>query len=1754
VDVSITDDDILEEDEDFTATLVDMPSEGIVVDPDEARVVIEDDTEVVFGFERTEYTGVEGTRQVVCVILQPPGSLAKPVTLSVTSEDLTAVAPGDYVMVDTVVQFTPGMTRVCLPDPHVTLNSDSELEETEQLRLRLDTDEERVNLDPEVTVINIQDGEGGVVIGFEQELYSVDEDGVEVEVCAIVIAGTVTRLVDVVLESQPGTASGGGVDYDSVSVDLEFNDGITRACTRIPIVDDLLDENEENFDLTLTTDDPDIALAPDNAMVIIIDNDNVTIGLERTSTTVSEDDGTVEVCASVQGPVELQRSVRVVLSTLPGSALAGLDYTSVVETLMFDATNTRRCLDVPITDDDVLENDEDFLVELTTPEPDVNLMPDIGVITIEDTSEIVIGFEETIYRVNESAGTQLVCVALIRGNIAKQVDVLFTSGDPGTATGGTDYGAGSINLPFNSTTPRVCVDIAIADDNIVENTENFTVTLNTDEPRVILQPDRGEVIISDDDAITPIFEVPDYSVPEPDGPVEVCATIPFGQLERDVVIALLMTIPQTATVNTDYSEPSPFQLTFTAGSTRACVEIDIIDDPIIEDDETFIVVIPPGPDVNPVPGGNTTTVTIIDDDVLEPEFEQPDYTVPENGGPVEVCVVQGQELERDVVIIIQTGDGSAIAGGDYVPLTQMVTFSPGLTRICTPIPIVNDSAPEPPEIFIVEIPPGVGVDPGPPAMVEIIDDDVIIGFEQTMYVIGETVGEVGVFVAVLEGEVTGNVLVRFRTGDGSAVAPDDYTSVDTVLTFSPTTTRIQVPITIIADILDEPAENLIADLTLVSSDADNVDLNPETTEVVITDVPPVIIGFEQTMYMVDEEAGQVTVGVAVLDGVLNRTVDIAFTTQDGSATSGAPSDYTEVTRTLNFAPATTRIEVTIPIVDDDIVESVENFFAMLALETVGANVIVDPARTQINIVDNDTATPEFEVPEYSVPEDEGPVEVCVLIPAGQLERSVVVNLQTVAQTATANVDYRPLTFQVTFMSGSTRMCVDIEIPDDRDPEDNETFIVEIPPGPDVTPPDVPTTITILDNDVVIGFERTMYNIQENGGQVCMNVLVLEGRVTGDVLVRFRTRDGSALAPGDYTFTEEVITFDPATSTNTVCVPITEDNIDEMVEVFFADLILVSSDGGDVQLRPNEAEVAIMSVGAVQIGFEDPSYVVNEEDEQVTVFVAVLDGVLTSNVTVGFGTIPGTATSAAPSDFTPVTPNLTFGPTTTRLPVTIPIVNDDIVESVENFFATLTLVTVGANVLVDPAGAEITIFDRDPSTPKFELPDYSIPEDEGPVEVCVTIPDGQLETDITVNLRTAEQTATANADYRPLTFQVEFTAGSTRMCVDIDIPDDRIPEEDETFTVIIMPDPRVNPGPDGDSTVTILDNDIVVGFEESVYFVNEGDGTVTVFVVVRDGVPSGTVVVGVDTADGTAEFPDDYGNRSPSTVTFNSTVTRQPVTIPIVDDDSDENVENFFGRLNLVSAPDDDVILQPQETGIVINDNDGFTPRFELPEYTIPEDEGPVTVCVVVPEGQLERDVSTTFVTVDGVARGGQDYISQSFELIFEAGTTRLCQRIPIVDDNDPEPDEPFTVEIRIPGEPTITTTVTIIDDDAECPVLSAPAFGSVRVTGRRPGDTATYTCNTGFELIGPMTRTCEETGPGEADWDEDAPICRPLCDDLPDPQFGSVSLSGMTIGSTATYQCNPGFILVGPPSRTCEQQSPGSADWDQETHNLALSL
>ena len=55
-----------------------------------------------------------------------------------------------------------------------------------------------------------------------------------------------------------------------------------------------------------------------------------------------------------------------------------------------------------------------------------------------------------------------------------------------------------------------------------------------------------------------------------------------------------------------------------------------------------------------------------------------------------------------------------------------------------------------------------------------------------------------------------------------------------------------------------------------------------------------------------------------------------------------------------------------------------------------------------------------------------------------------------------------------------------------------------------------------------------------------------------------------------------------------------------------------------------------------------------------------------------------------------------------------------------------------------------------------------------------------------------------------------------------------------------------------------------------------------------------------------------------------------------------------------------------------------------------------------------------------------------------------------------------------------------------CPNLENPANGAVMVNGMNPGDTAPYTCISGYELVGADTLTCGSDGM----WSPEPPVCR----------------------------------------------------------------
>ena len=63
--------------------------------------------------------------------------------------------------------------------------------------------------------------------------------------------------------------------------------------------------------------------------------------------------------------------------------------------------------------------------------------------------------------------------------------------------------------------------------------------------------------------------------------------------------------------------------------------------------------------------------------------------------------------------------------------------------------------------------------------------------------------------------------------------------------------------------------------------------------------------------------------------------------------------------------------------------------------------------------------------------------------------------------------------------------------------------------------------------------------------------------------------------------------------------------------------------------------------------------------------------------------------------------------------------------------------------------------------------------------------------------------------------------------------------------------------------------------------------------------------------------------------------------------------------------------------------------------------------------------------------------------------------------------------------------MTVVD----CRSLNAPANGSVTHTsGTTFGQTATYSCNTGYNLVGDSIHTCQATG----NWSGSAPTCESM--------------------------------------------------------------
>ena len=118
-------------------------------------------------------------------------------------------------------------------------------------------------------------------------------------------------------------------------------------------------------------------------------------------------------------------------------------------------------------------------------------------------TDVTIGFLPVDYSVNEADGTVTLTVRVLAGQLARPVEVDFTTQDgTATSTAPEDFvnPALPITLQFTPDDLEREVVVTIIDDDITENIEFFNGLLSTIDRAVILNPDTANVDIIDNES------------------------------------------------------------------------------------------------------------------------------------------------------------------------------------------------------------------------------------------------------------------------------------------------------------------------------------------------------------------------------------------------------------------------------------------------------------------------------------------------------------------------------------------------------------------------------------------------------------------------------------------------------------------------------------------------------------------------------------------------------------------------------------------------------------------------------------------------------------------------------------------------------------------------------------------------------------------------------------------------------------------------------------------------------------------------------------------------------------------------------------------------------------------------------------------------------------------------------------------------------------------------------------------------------
>ena len=651
-------------------------------------------------------------------------------------------------------------------------------------------------------------------------------------------------------------------------------------------------------------------------------NDSPEPALSVADVTVDEGDGTAKFTVTLDAASGA--TVIVEYETSNGSALAGSDYSEASDALTFQPGETSRSIDVPVTDDAIVEGPEDFALTLKNPS---NATIGDGVATAYITDNEVSSLTIADARATEGEAVEFTVTLSPASVIDVRVGYATTDGTATSDSGhedGADYteAASGAELIIGAGQTSGTISIATGDDAVHEADETFSVTLSNPSSNAVLgTPVTATGTIGNDDAASADAALKNLVITAGGSSVALSPVFDAETLGYEGEIAVTV---DSVTVT---AEPNH-------GEATVAIEGD--------DDSTS----PGQADLGMEFGANELTVTVTAQDgvtvqeydvtltraLARLEWDHSVYYVQEDSGDVEMTVNLTPAVQEQVTVDYRTADTPAARDGeDYTATSGVLTFLPGETEKTFTVTILDDTLYEPNGAGDVSVRisnvtgPAFLADTQLPYSAAVLfmaggdnpavpgENDVPPTASMADVEVGEDAGTVA-FTLTLSHGVEASIAYRTNSSriGGTAVVGNDY------LTFLEAgAASVEIParetsasfeVTLVDDDVDEDDETLIVEWTKLGSHTATPSVEATAT---IEDNDARGVTVSDTELEIDEDADETYTVVLTSEPTGNVTVTPSLETGSSSdvTVSGAltftPSDWdTAQTVTVSAGPDT----------------------------------------------------------------------------------------------------------------------------------------------------------------------------------------------------------------------------------------------------------------------------------------------------------------------------------------------------------------------------------------------------------------------------------------------------------------------------------------------------------------------------------------------------------------------------------------------------------------------------------------------------------------------------------------------------------------------------------------------------------------------------------------------------------------------------------------------------------------------------------